>query len=274
MSPDPVQNDLKVKTTLKKTHSLALRWFHWLNALVLFIMIWSGILLYWANKDGEVKLFGHQVIPDKLLSPHAPSWIPHWFPTDIGVTDGPPFRALWSFDHRLAEGQAWHFTFMWLFILNGLIYVCYLLFSGKWKRLKPSERSIQKALQVVWADIRFKKPEHGENYNEAQKQAYLSVILMGALMVASGFAIYKPTRFSPLTTLLGGYLFAKWIHFWTTMAICAFILIHVYQVIRAGWPTFRAMISGFDVFEPGPEPTPEPDIPPQSPGSAEVPSHG
>ena len=32
-----------------KKHPLAIRWFHWLNFPLLAIMIWSGLLIYWAN---------------------------------------------------------------------------------------------------------------------------------------------------------------------------------------------------------------------------------
>ena len=30
-------------------HPLAIRWFHWVNFPVLTLMIWSGLLIYWAN---------------------------------------------------------------------------------------------------------------------------------------------------------------------------------------------------------------------------------
>ena len=35
--------------TIKEKHSLAMRWAHWINFPVLLIMIWSGMLIYWAN---------------------------------------------------------------------------------------------------------------------------------------------------------------------------------------------------------------------------------
>jgi len=34
---------------IEKKHPLAIRWFHWINFPVLAIMIWSGMLIYWAN---------------------------------------------------------------------------------------------------------------------------------------------------------------------------------------------------------------------------------
>ena len=30
-------------------HPLAIRWFHWINFPVLLIMMWSGMLIYWAD---------------------------------------------------------------------------------------------------------------------------------------------------------------------------------------------------------------------------------
>jgi thiosulfate reductase cytochrome b subunit len=38
---------------------------------------------------------------------------------------------------------------------------------------------------------------------------------------------------------------ARWFHFWATMLICAFFLVHVAQVIRAGWNNFRSIVTGY-----------------------------
>ena len=35
--------------TIEKKHPLAIRWFHWLNFPILTLMIWSGLMIYWAN---------------------------------------------------------------------------------------------------------------------------------------------------------------------------------------------------------------------------------
>ena len=34
---------------LENKHRLAARWFHWINFPLLFLMIWSGLMIYWAN---------------------------------------------------------------------------------------------------------------------------------------------------------------------------------------------------------------------------------
>jgi len=86
-----------------------------------------------------------------------------------------------------------------------------------------------------------------KKYNGAQRIAYTSVIVMGAGMVVTGLAIYKPTSAHWLTSLLGGYEMARWLHFWITMSFLAFFVIHVLQVVLAGWNNFRSMVSGLEI---------------------------
>jgi thiosulfate reductase cytochrome b subunit len=40
---------------------------------------------------------------------------------------------------------------------------------------------------------------------------------------------------------------ARWEHFWLTMGFCGFFLVHVVQVVLAGWNNFRAMVSGNEI---------------------------
>ncbi len=34
---------------LERKHPLAIRWLHWISFPLLFLMIWSGLLIYWSN---------------------------------------------------------------------------------------------------------------------------------------------------------------------------------------------------------------------------------
>jgi thiosulfate reductase cytochrome b subunit len=68
---------------------------------------------------------------------------------------------------------------------------------------------------------------------------------MGSLL--TGLAIYKPTQLHIITALLGGYEMARWFHFWLTLSYVGFFLMHVAQVIHAGWNNFRAMIIGYQI---------------------------
>ena len=70
---------------------------------------------------------------------------------------------------------------------------------------------------------------------------------MGAGSLLTGLAIYKPVQAAWLTTLLGGYPMARLEHFVLAIGYVLFFVIHITQVIRAGWNNLRAMVIGVEV---------------------------
>src|SRR5258708_12853293 len=137
---------------------------------------------------------------------------------------------------------------MWFFALNGMAYVLYTFFSGEWRELVPTRRSFREAIEVTLHDLRLSKRHPPQRkFNGAQQIAYTAVILMGAGSLLTGLAIYKPTQLHVLTALLGGYETARWLHFWLTLAYVGFFLVHVAQVICAGWSNFPALIIGYAI---------------------------
>jgi thiosulfate reductase cytochrome b subunit len=107
-----------MKKIIRK-HPLAIRWLHWINFPIMGLMVWSGLLIYWAN--GVYKLgWGDQTVLK-------------FFPKNFYEALNVPFR--------LAEGMSMHFFFMWLFAINGFFYVAYLIVSKEWKYLLPEKRS-------------------------------------------------------------------------------------------------------------------------------------
>jgi thiosulfate reductase cytochrome b subunit len=215
---------------LEKKHPLAIRWFHWINFPVLTVMIWSGLLIYWAQDPGFRIGWGHWTLfnffPDK-------------------------FYTKFHIDSRLAEGMAWHFCFMWFFGVNGLLYVLYTALSGEWRYLVPNRHSFREAIQVVLHDLHLTRtPPPRRKFNGAQQIAYTCIILMGAGSLATGLAIYKPTQFAWLTGLLGGYPAARFEHFWLMIGYVVFFVIHISLVIKTGWNNFRGMITGYEVVQP------------------------
>lgn len=223
---------------LEKKHPLAVRWMHWINFPLLTVMIWSGVLIYWANQVYDVRLFGYDFF----------HFFPQWFYDTLGI----PFR--------LAEGLQLHFFFMWLFAINGVVYIIYTLLSGEWRALLPIPASLKRAPLVALHDAHIvkRKPKQGK-YNDAQRLAYTGVIAMGAGSVLTGLAIYKPLQLAWLTSLLGGYEWARWEHFWLMVSFVLFFAVHVMQVVLAGWSNFRSMITGYDIID-AVEPKPEPSI--------------
>lgn len=210
--------------TLKLKHLVAVRWFHWVNFPLLFLMIWSGFLIYWAYSVYN-------------LGPL------HFFPRWV-------YDSL-HMDHRLAEGMALHFLIMWLFLLNGILYVAYTILSGEWRYLVPrSKTTFRDAWQVMLYDVGMgKRLPPQEKYNAAQQVSYSAIVLMGALSVVSGLAIYKPAQLGWLTMLFGGYAGARLVHFVLTIGYLLFFVVHIAQVVRAGWNNFRGMIIGYELVE-------------------------
>lgn len=204
-------------------HPLAIRWFHWIHFPVLLAMVWSGLLILWA----------YDAYPTETLRLKVPE-------TVFGVSVG----------YRLAEGMAWHFTLAWVFALNGLAYVAYLALTGQWRHLIPGRGALVGAAKVALHDLthwRGPKPEGGAKYNDAQKIAYTAVSLLGFGMLVTGLAIYKPAQLGWLAETLGGYQAARREHFLITGLLIAFFVVHIAQVLRAGWNNLRAMLTGWEV---------------------------
>lgn len=215
-------------------HPLAIRWFHWVNFPVLVCMIWSGLLIYWANDVYKISL------NNKVLF----KFFPEGFYKALHI----PFH--------LAEGMNWHFAFMWLFTINGLLYILFTVFSGQWRFLLPNKRSFKEAWQVLLHDLHIRKYAPPQiKYNAAQRIVYTAIIIMGFGSLLTGMAIYKPVQFSAISWLCGGYEAARAEHFILTIGYILFFLIHIMQVIKTGWNNFQAMITGFEIIKPSTQKT-------------------
>ena len=194
-------------------HTLAVRITHWINAIAIIIMILSGWRIYDASP-----LFDFE------------------FPEAITLGG-------W-----LAGALQWHFAAMWLLVLNGLFYVCYGLFSGHFK-----SSFLPLTWQSLWREfknaLRGQIPHELGVYNAVQRAAYIGVLCLGAVLVLSGLAIWKPVQFQELTALMGGYEGARLVHFIAMALVVFFILVHltlVALVPRTLWPMFsgRAAVHG------------------------------
>ena len=189
-------------------HPLYVRVTHWINAVAILIMIGSGWKIYNASP-----LFG--------------------FTFPAGITLGG-----W-----LAGALLWHFAAMWLLIANGLVYVILALVTGHFRRkllpIRPGEilRDLRAVLsgRLGYDDLTA--------YNAVQKALYAGVLLAGVVIVASGFALWKPVQLQELTALFGGYEGARLVHFFAMAAIVVFLAVHVVMAFLVP-RSLRAMING------------------------------
>ncbi|HVL18530.1 MAG TPA: cytochrome b/b6 domain-containing protein [Gemmatimonadales bacterium] len=208
-----------------KRHHAIVRITHWLNALLLLGMIASGLQIY-----GAYAHFGPRSAPYPLPNPWDGTGFPKW--ARLGG---------W-----LAGGLNWHFALAWPFVLAGLLYLTFLVFSGEWRSLLFRPRDIRPAweMQRYYLRLRSEHPAQGK-HNALQKLAYTAIVGLGALAVASGFAIYKPVQLAWLTALFGGYELARYWHFLFVWVFIAFTLLHVLLVLLVDPASLRAMISGW-----------------------------
>ena len=150
-------------------------------------------------------------------------------------------------DYFQQKGYKW---LIGVTIVEILFYVVYTVISGEWRELLPNRHTFKEAWQVLLHDLHIRKMLPPQNkYNAAQRIAYTSIIVMGFGSLVTGLAIYKPVQFYWVTWLCGGYRMARIEHFVLTIGYVLFFVIHIIQVILAGWNNFRSVVTGFEVVK-------------------------
>jgi thiosulfate reductase cytochrome b subunit len=147
--------------------------------------------------------------------------------------------------------RSWHFFFAWVFLINGLCYVVYTIWSRHLARdLWPTREDVRGIGASIVEHLKFRHPagEAAKRYNVLQKIAYLVVIfVLLPLVVMMGLAMSPrlDTVFTGWVNLFGGRQSARTIHFVVAWLLLGFVAIHVFQVIVTGlWNNLRSMITG------------------------------
>jgi thiosulfate reductase cytochrome b subunit len=165
-----------------------------------------------------------------------------WMIYDASPLFGFRFPAWATLGGWLAGAIAWHLAFMWLLVGNGLVYFIYGLLTRHFRRsllpLWPRE-----ILRDAGDAARLRLRHRVGEYNAVQRLAYVGVLTLGMLAVASGLALWKPVQLQTLTALFGGYEFARRVHFAAMAGIVAFILVHLILVVLVP-RTLPGMITG------------------------------
>ena len=176
-------------------HPRWLRVTHWLNAIAVLVLVMSGLRIYNA-------------------SPIFPFRIPN------EITMGG-----W-----LGGALMWHFTAMWLLAGNGLVYLLCNLGSGRlFKKFLPlTPRAIfADLMQALRGHLSHADPRQ---YNAVQRAAYLFVMADAIVLVLSGLVLWKSVQFPLLRELMGGYEFARRVHFVAMALMVVFVVVHLVMV--------------------------------------------
>jgi thiosulfate reductase cytochrome b subunit len=228
-------------TTDTRRHTALVRITHWVTALCFFALLVSGIEIvishprfYW----GEA---GNALTPSLFALPIPASRAS--VPTGYGFVL--PDQNGWS--------RYLHFQAAWAAVLTGLLYVVSGLFTGHFrKNLLPAwaDLSWRALSRVVANHLRFKPPGAAEawSYNVLQRLSYLFVIfVLFPLVIWTGLAMSPAvaSAFPAVVTVFGGQQSARTIHFFVSVFLVLFLLVHIVMVCLAGFRNrMRAMITG------------------------------
>ncbi len=135
----------------RRLHPWPLRIMHWVNAVVMLVMITSG----WGIYDDDVIIRGFH------------------------------FSSFWRLGDWAAWSLNWHFAGMWFLVINGLTYLTYGFATGRFRQkllpIRPAD-----VVQTVVDTLHFKiAHEDITVYNAVQKLLYIIVILAGIAQVIS-----------------------------------------------------------------------------------------
>jgi hypothetical protein len=145
-------------------HTALVRATHWINVVLLTILLMSGLQIFNAHPAlywGEVSNFGDPALSitaqrtDGGASRGITTVAGHQFDTTgwLGLSRDatgrsaarafPAWATLPSWQ-SLAEGRLWHFFFAWLFVLNGLVYLLFgPLNLHLWRDMVPSRQELR-----------------------------------------------------------------------------------------------------------------------------------
>jgi thiosulfate reductase cytochrome b subunit len=222
-------------------HTAFVRVTHWVTALCFFALLLSGLEIvishprfYW----GET---GNIYTPALFVLPIPAS--------RATVTTGYRFV--------MPDQNGWsrylHFQSAWVAVLTGLLYAVYGLFTAHFRRnLLPAgaDLSWRAVTRVLANHLRLKPPGESEawSYNVLQRLSYLFVIFgLFPLVIWTGLAMSPAvaSAFPPAVTAFGGQQSARTIHFFVTIFLVLFLLVHIAMVYLAGFRNrMRAMITG------------------------------
>jgi len=249
---------------------LPVRLMHWINVLCLVVLLGSGLqifnahpALYWGDQSnfndpwvklgarpsaqslrGETRIGGARFDTTGVLGTsreadgklHArgfPSWA--------------TIPAL----KNLAIGRDWHFTFAWIFLVNGTLYLLWSFASRHFSRdLLPDRAELRSIGRSFVQHLRFRHPkgEEATRYNVLQKLAYLvAILVLGPGIVLMGLAMspYLGPSLDWMVQAVGGRQSARTWHFLAALGLVLFALVHVFEVLVTGfWNNLRSMITG------------------------------
>ncbi len=217
-------------------HRLSTRVWHWINAVTIFVMLGSGLMIFNAHPRLYWGEYGANFDHAWLVLPRWPGWATI------------PSR------YDLALARHWHLLFALVLGFGLLIHMLLSLINRHFQK-DLRIRAAEVSPRHLWGDIkahlafRFHDPAHPGAYNVLQKIAYAGTIfvliplaILTGLCLSPGFDSAAPW----LVEAFGGRQSARSIHFLAAAAVVIFIVVHLVLVMLAEPVNeVRSMITGW-----------------------------
>jgi thiosulfate reductase cytochrome b subunit len=254
-------------------HRLPIRLMHWINVVNFFLMLMSGLgifnahpRLYWGrDSDFDAPLLAIAARPGPDGEPQGVTRVGNCVFTTDGVlgashVEGAAQQSERAFPswatipgpQSLATARNWHLFFAWVFVLNGIAYLAFTVFSGHLRRdLVPSKTELRGIGGSLKDHLLFRHPsgDAAKRYNVLQSLTYLAVIfvlLPLTVLAGLGMSPRLDTLFGAWVDIIGGRQSARTLHFVAAFLLLAFVVVHVFEVIVSGlWNNLRSMITGY-----------------------------
>src|SRR5580693_1470261 len=237
----PTSASVVPAATVTSRHSALVRVTHWITALCFIALLVSGMEIvishprfYWGETGN--------VLTTPLFQIPIPS---------------SRHLVLTGYRYVLPDQNGWsrylHFQAAWVAVLTGLLYVIFGFVTGHFRgNLLPTKADLswRGFSTSIASHLRFERPSEAEawSYNVLQRISYLFVIfVLFPLIIWTGLAMSPAfvSAFPATVDILGGQQSARTLHFFLSIALVLFLLVHVAMVFLAGCTSrMRAMITG------------------------------
>ena len=251
-------------------HRIATRLTHWIWAIALFFLLFSGLQifnahpkLYIGNQSGfefDNSILSMQAAQSNDGAVRGYTTLFGWSFNTTGVlgmsgpADNPSYRGFPAWAtlpsyQDLATGRVIHFFFAWFFVAAFLVWFVTSLINGHLRRdILPSVADIRGLPRSIADHLRFRF-HHDGRYNGLQKLSYAGILLVVfPLIILTGLTMSPGwnAAWPFLLDIFGGRQTARTIHFLCMALLVIFFLIHVFMVIAAGpLNEMRSIVTGW-----------------------------
>ena len=230
-----------VRVQASPRHALLVRVTHWITVVSFVALLVTGIEIlishprfYW----GETGNSGTPVL-FKIPIPSSRSTVPSGYGYVLPDQNG------WS--------RYLHFEAAWALVWTGLVYVVCGLWTRHFRKNlfpAPAQRTWSAVRGVVARHLRLAPADAADarSYNVLQRVSYLVVIfVLSPLVILTGLAMSPGFNAAVpwVVNSLGGRQSARTLHFFISVALLLFLLVHVGMVLLSGFAArMREMTMG------------------------------